>query len=394
AKLLDDHGQLTTFSIDEVVNALQAATDRRTHLENCLLTCEAELVRYFALHTQEAAKFTYSKYLEAILKAADYGIALPELALCEDADLDAGVQGLKAYLALQLQQIQLKQRLFGKYEAWIKASGENTTAPDSLVAGERSAWTDLQSRLEAIHQQAQRNVMASTPRRHLLWDPEQFKPTPVERLVRPDFPLREISWPASSSPVHHISLTVLRAFKEHSVFKGGQHSTGKSVEDQAHSDFHHWLTSMGAVRIADQGDWFDREGGFDVELFQRELNRQNYQVKTLANADQRQAWGQQLRQMLFMAGAQRDLRLFDSSPQAQLIRCLTPEISNVQKTASASSSFSASGIEASADVHLDVNLAKGEVELFKLDWPARSATEDIKIAYQRHDGQGLGEMNV
>ncbi|MDD2048586.1 LysM peptidoglycan-binding domain-containing protein [Pseudomonas putida] len=394
AKLLDDKGQLSTFSTDEVARVLQAASEHRNHLESCLLDCDAALMSYHALQSQEAAKFAYPKYLEAILNAADYGIALPELALCQGADLDAGVQTLKHYLALQLQQTRIKQRLFDKYGAWIKASGENTQAPDSLVAGERSAWADLQTQMEAIHQRAQSNVLATVPRRHLLWEPEQFKPTPVERLVKPDFPLREISWPASSSPVRHISLTVLKALKAQSTVKWGANSTGKSAKDRAHSDFHDWLKSMGGVPVADQGEWFDNEGGFDVEQFHRRLTEQGYAVKTLASADQRGAWGEQLRQMLFMAGAQRQLRLFDSSPQAQLIRCLTPTISNVQQTVSASSSFSPNGIGASAQLQVEVNLAKGEVELFKLDWPERSATQDIKIQYQRYDGQGLAEMNI
>ncbi|KJK09891.1 LysM peptidoglycan-binding domain-containing protein [Pseudomonas tussilaginis] len=394
AKLLDDKGQLSTFSIDEVAGVLQAAGEHRNRLESCLIQCEAELVSYYALYTQEAAKFAYPKYLDAILNAADYGIALPELALCQGTDLEAGVQALKAYLALQLQQTEIKQRLFDKYETWIKASGENTKAPDSLVAGERTLWVDLQTQLEATRQLAQSNVSSTVPRRHLLWEPEQFMPTPVERLVKPDFPLREISWPASSSAVRHISLTLLKSLKEHSTVKWGANSAGKSAKDQAHSDFHEWLTSMGAVPVADQGAWFDNEGGFDVEQFHRQLTEQGYEVKTLASADQRSAWGEQLRQMLFMAGAQRDLRLFDSSPQAQLIRCLTPKSANVQQTVSASSSLSPNGIEASAQVQVEVNLAKGEIELFKLDWPKRSAARDIKVQYQRYDGQGVGEMNV
>ncbi|MBV7515879.1 LysM peptidoglycan-binding domain-containing protein [Pseudomonas sp. PDM25] len=394
AKLLDDKGQLTTFSVDDVASVLQAASGHQQRLESCLLDCDAELVTYYALQTQEAAKFAYPNYLDAILKAADYGIALPELALCQGSDLNSGVQAVKHYLALQLQQAGIKQRLFDKYETWINASGENIKAPDSLVADERTAWTQLQTDLEAIRQLAENNVASTVPRRHLLWEPDQFKPTPVERLVKPDFPLREISWPAGTSPVHHISLTVLKALKDKTAAKWTGNSSGKSATDQAHSVFQQWLRSMGSIPIADQGPWFDQEGCFDVELFYSQLKQQNYEVKTLVRAEQRKTWGDQLRQMLFFKGAQRELRLFDSSPQAQLIRCLTPQVSNVQREVSTTTKFSRKGLDLSVTGRLDVNLAMGEVELFKLDWPERTAAQDIKVQYQRSDGQGVAEMNV
>jgi hypothetical protein len=49
-------------------------------------------------------------------------------------------------------------------------------------------------------------VNRSRPRRHLLWNPEQFAPQPQQRLVRTDFPLREISVPTEVERLRHLSL--------------------------------------------------------------------------------------------------------------------------------------------------------------------------------------------
>ncbi len=394
AKLLDDKGQLSTFSDEDIADVLQVTTKLKQNLDTCLFECNAQLHVYRAMKTEQTAKFAYPEYLDAILKAADYGIALPEFALSQDGNIKNGVEAIKNYLALQLEQTQTKQRLFDKYEAWIKASGENTKAPDSLVAVERAEWNKLQGKLEAKKHEAEQNVNSTVPRRHLLWEPEQFKPAPVERLVKPDLPLREISLPANSSPVRHISMTVLKSLKDESEVKWDGNSKGKAKGDQVHSDFQQWLKALGSVPIEDQGAWFDKEGGFDIEQFHTQLNQKGYEVKTLASADQRKMWGDQLRQMLFEKEAQREMRLFDTSPQAQLIRCLTPKITNVQHEASAKTEFSTKGAEASTEAHLEINLAMGEVELFKLDWPDRNSAQDIKIKYQSYDGQRVVEMNI
>lgn len=391
---LRERAKLTAFSVDEVARAVQAVSEYHDKLHTCRIDCEGQLLSGYALSTQEAAKFAYAAYLEAIRSAADYGIALPELALCQGSDIETGVRALKEYLTLQLQQAQCKQRMFDKYEAWIKASGENTQAPDSLVSTERTTWAELQSRLDAIYEQAKSNVASTLPRRHFLWEPEQFQPTPLQRLAKPNFPLREISWPTSGSPVRHISLTLLKGLKDNTKTNFAGNSTGKSAKDQAHSDFHEWLSAMGAVPIDDQGEWFDPEGYFEVELFHSELLKQGYQVKTLASVEQRHIWGKHLRQMLFFAGVQRKLRLFDASPQAQLIRCLAPKTGNVQQSVTTSSVFSPFGLKASASVQMEVHLARGEVELFKLDWPKRHEAEDIKLTYKRADGNGDTEMNI
>jgi hypothetical protein len=53
-------------------------------------------------------------------------------------------------------------------------------------------------------------VNRSQPRRHLLWNPEQFALQPQQRRVRTDFPLREISVPTEVERLRHLSLNEVK----------------------------------------------------------------------------------------------------------------------------------------------------------------------------------------
>jgi hypothetical protein len=104
--------------------------------------------------------------------------------------------------------------------------------------------------------------------------------------------------------------------------------------------------------------------------------------------------------VLFQEDAQRQLRLFDASPQAQLVRCLTPPQESIHGGASVEApSFALrEGVTASAEAYLDIDLARGEVELLKIDLPERSAAQDVHATYINYQNQcttmNLGRFSV
>lgn len=165
-----------------------------------------------------------------------------------------------------------------------------------------------EARLE-LHQQAAWVVANTQPRRHLLWEPEQFQVKPVERLVKTGFPLREVSLPDTpGQSLRHLSVSVLQGLLQPKVKRSAKfagNSDGKAAKDHADSDFHDWLFGMGALEIKDQsGHWFDREWWFDVERFYQYVSTQKgYRVDSLQSPATRSEWGERLRQVLFQENA-------------------------------------------------------------------------------------------
>ncbi|QXH45625.1 hypothetical protein KSS93_22535 [Pseudomonas xanthosomatis] len=331
-----------------------------------------------------------------------YGLAQPEYALAGNASasITQGVQRFKRYMALLARQQQIQQRLEAKYKAWVRATGDNHRAPSSLVEVECNMWRSLEDKARQLYQEASQAISSSTPRLHLLWEPERFAPKPVESLVKGDFPLREVSLPNTPDrPLRHLSFADLKQLfdptlaglrKPKTEGKADMKLSGdnKQAEDRSDSAFKDWLLGMGSARVKDQqSDWFDAQGCFDVELFRNYLEAKGYRVKTLDDAGMRNDWGQRLRQVLFADDVRNKLRLFDASPQAQLVRLLSPPRPSLYGNAKAESGLSLEGFKAAAELSLDIDLARGEVELGKIDLPERRAAQSIKAAYTDYQGQ-------
>lgn len=316
-------------------------------------------------------------YIESILAIARYGLAVPEYALIDDpqAGVVTGIDRFKQYVTLLEQRKTVEDALRQKHRDWVEASGTNIPPPAGLLDAERAQWQELDAQMQVLYQQAIEHTAQS--RLHLLWHPEDFAPNPVERLVKSGFPLREISLPGTpNGPLVHLSLDMLKGLAQIPAS-----SNGKATEDHATSDFHDWLVENGALRIDAQGDWFDKEGWFDGEAFHRYLTEHRYPVKSLANASARQAWNERLLQLLFKKDAQR-LRLFDASPSAALVRCLTPPQEDLHLSASVNGpALTHEGVGASVELAMDVNLARGEVEILKLDLPGRGEAQERSLPY-------------
>jgi hypothetical protein len=374
-----------TFSNEELANFLGIAKLRLLEATDCKVNCKAPIESYLQWQDDRPAELAYIDYTNSILDIANYGLALPEFALTGDdeAGLRAGIERFLHYWDLQKRQHQIEEAMRSKHQAWLGATGKNIPLPSGLFDEEKALWDSLDAERAQLELQARANVAQAPQRRYLLWEPQHYQPAPVDRLVKTSFPLREVSLPGTPEQgLHHLSLEMLKSLVPQKIKFAGN-SSGKQAMDHETSDFHDWLVNEGALRIDAQGEWFDKEGWFDGEAFYRYLQAHSYQIKSLADAQARQAWTEQLRQMLFKANAQRRLRLFDNSLQAQLVRCLTPPQAMMQTAASWKGSVkSASG---SGSASLDINLARGEVDILDLDLPERTSAEDVPLPY-RLDG--------
>ncbi|WP_447749386.1 hypothetical protein [Pseudomonas nicosulfuronedens] len=369
-----------TFTSDELANFLGIAKLRLLEASDCTVNCKAPIDSYLKWRKQHPGELAYLDYTNAILALANYSLALPEFALSgnDQAGLHAGVERFLHYWDLQKRQYQIEEAMRGKHKDWLGATGKNIPLPSGLFDEEKAQWDALETERSQLESQARSNVAQAKQRRYLLWEPETYQPAPVDRLVKTGFPLREVSLPGTpGEALHHLSLKMLKDLVPEKVTFAGN-SSGKQATDQETSDFHDWLVREGAVRIDAQGEWFDQEGWFDGEAFQRYLKAHHYQVKSLANEQARSAWTEQLRQILFKADAQRSLRLFDNSPQAQLVRCLTPPQAMMQIGAS----WKGSVTSISGNISMDINLARGEVEIFDLDLPERDKAKNVTLPYQ------------
>lgn len=403
AALLEDK-QLTTSTSTELATMLAQDKKRIDDIAMCgsnnqLMFCT--YVRDQEIKRKER-KATYNAYLDAISDVAQYGIALPEFALIPAAggSVEGGVDLFKQYLALEKEQTEVNERLTAKYKGWIEASGRQAKAPTNLVTIERAAWDRLQASKETLRLQAEKNVETAPVRRHLLWEPEQFQARPEERLIKNGFPLAEMSMADSlKKPLTYLSMYSLPRLKQtvkddwkkvgakvKDLGKRPGNSDGKSTTDTELSLFGQWLTQEGALRIKDQeSDWFSAEGWFEIEKFNGYLESKKYKVTALENAGTRKEWGKRLEQVLFKDNVRKTFRLFDITPQAQLVRCLMPSTTETLHSSTKVEGPGwtlAEGFQTSAKATFAVDLARGEVELFKVDLPDRANAKEIIITYR------------
>lgn len=394
---------LATLGSAELAPLLAADKKRLDDVATCGTNNQLPLCTY--VRDQETQrlkrKAIYVAYLDSITQVAQYGIALPEFALipATGASVEGGVDLFKQYLALEKKQTEVNERLSTKYKGWIEASGRQAKAPANLVSLERAEWDRLQAEKEKLRLQAEKNMETAPVRRHLLWEPEQFQAKPMDRLVKDGFPLHEMSMLDDlKKPLTYLSMYSLPRLqktlkddwkkvgaKVKDLKKRPGNSTGKAATDSELNLFGQWLAQEGALRIKDQeSDWFSAEGWFEIEKFYSFLHAKKYEVSGLESASSRKEWGVRLQQVLFKDNVRKTFRIFDISPQAQLVRCLTSSSKDIihGSTKVEGPAFTvAEGFKASAKASFGVDLARGEVELFKVDLPERSKAKEIKFTY-------------
>ncbi|QJP95623.1 LysM peptidoglycan-binding domain-containing protein [Pseudomonas fluorescens] len=385
-------------SLEDVAKALAEKKKSYENICTGMTDCTADLVAYaYTLH-KNADALNYHDYTESIIRVSEYGIALPEFALISDG-LPSGIAQFKLYMDTEKKQAEITAQLQEKYKRWIEATGQNAQAPAGLVDVERAEWDRLQKIKDDLQATAQRNVIAAKPGRHLIWEPEEFQPKPVDRMVKPGFPLREVSLSdAKGTPLGWFSMTNLKDFKKIikedgkkallSPKKIGESLPTDATEDSDKnsetSSFRQWLLAQGAIKFNDQvGDCFDEKGWFKANDFYAYLKKQGYKVTELENSATLTSWGKHLQQLVFKKSVRGKIRLFDNSPQAQFVRCLTPPQPSIhgEVKLEGPKMSAAEGFQMSANMGLSLDLARGEVQLMKVDMPAKESAKDITLDY-------------
>lgn len=374
------YGELPTYEQEELARLLEQQYQRYQEIQEFTKNYGPNL-KYSEIFTQLTALEAYKTYVDAIIKVADYGLAVPEFALImTSAGAGSGIQRFKQYQEHLAKQQAVEDEMREKYEGWVKSTGQNMLPPAGLLAAERAAWDAEQTQLQQLYQEAQQAVANSKPRRHLLWNPEQFQPRPIERLVKSDFPLHEVSWPDSPKPLGHTSMMVLNGLAKPRVKMTPSFAGNSSAQPSSRSAFSDWLIGMGAQEIKDQGDWFDNNGWFKVEFFYDHLTKLGWQVDSLQDAAIRKQWGDRLCEVLFLDSVRRSLRLFDRSPQAQLVRFLSAPPERIQ-TSTEASGPTLGDATASFETTLDIDLARGEVEIFNIELPKAKEAQPVQAKY-------------
>lgn len=345
--------------------------------------------------------FRYSEFTRTLARAAAYGLALPEFALHKpDEDIAWGIKRYREYHQLLKQKQELEKDIETSFDNWLRVGKQ--TPPGSLFAEQRKNWQRLQQLENALKDQAEHNVRNSKPALHLVWEPTVFAPPAEQRLVRTNFPLRELSVPTERARLSHLSFADLsRALGKQSakhlkedVLKAAKKAGDTRVDIKAGnlSDdkaLDYWLEGMGARKLPILESWFAADGFFAPEQFKTWLKTQGYVIENLRDEATFDAWGKDLRQMLFNKNPYGPLRLYDNSPQARLIRCLTPPKGNLHSGVTAKGfEFSLSkGASSSVQAHFDINLARGEVDLASFELPKRAEAKSVIARYTNHKQQ-------
>ncbi|WP_323151622.1 type II toxin-antitoxin system RelE/ParE family toxin [Pseudomonas glycinae] len=339
-----------------------------------------------------ALKDLMSKYINSIVELAECGIAVPEFALSPD-DQYAGTEDFQAFVELTTKRDELEKKIEDRYSHWVSATGGKSAPPGVLFAKLRDQWYELNTEAERIQTTAEARVREIRPPRMFLWEPETYKPKPIERLAKTNIPLRELSSASSTTILNHISLKHL-AQVSGNAFKGQLKelatSLPKSIAKEADDDrvFSDWLNQEGALQFDEKGPWFDEHGLFVPDKFFAALEAKGYRVESIRAEDKRKRWGENLKAMVFEDKQLRNLMLFDNSPQAQLVRCLLPEGANLLTEVKMEGPTWKNGAPqiANVEVALDVTAWRGEVTLLKVELPKRVKAEPWTAKYKAHDG--------
>lgn len=384
--------------LEDVAKALAEKKKSYDNICSGMNDCTADLVGYAYTLYKNSDALDYYAYTESIIRASEYGIALPEFALISDG-LPSGIEQFKRYLDTEKKQSEVTAQLQEKYKRWIEATGQNAQAPAGLVDVERAEWDSLQKIMDDLQTTAQNNVKASKIGRHLIWDAEAFQPKPVDRMVKPGFPLREVSLSdAKGTPLGWFSMTNLKDAKKimaadskkavSAIKKPFQSlptdATEGSDKNSEINSFRQWLLDQGAIKFSDQvGDCFDEKGWFKANDFYAHLKKEGYEVTELEDNAALTNWGKHLQQLVFKKSVRGKVRLFDNSPQAQFVRCLTPPQPSIhcEVKLEGPKMSAAEGFQISGEMGLSLDLARGEVQLMKVDMPAKESATDITLDY-------------
>ncbi|GGW70985.1 hypothetical protein [Vreelandella hamiltonii] len=330
-------GEATPFSLQEVLAEYQ------TFIRLCesMPPDEAAQACRFVGHVQqlsEQQESKYTDYLNSILTLASLGIATPELALSFTEEgappLAGGVSAFDTYCSTLKQSVELHRAVEEKLSEWESGTAGQAKLPIFLFEQERQLYKSIQEELGDLFQQADAAIKKMEPSRVLVWHTDieddrhalGYQKRRIELLVRRDFPLREFSSPQADQSLSHISLYQLMPAMtpiERQRLDTTMNADGvlparlwKSPE----TALSQWLRGRGCEPIEHRGEWHDEPlGFFQPERFFAYLEEQGHDIASL-NGNSKERWGADLQKVLFTGPGRDQLRLFDASAQAQMMR--------------------------------------------------------------------------
>ncbi|MDR5905682.1 hypothetical protein [Franzmannia qiaohouensis] len=326
-------GEPTPFSLQEVLAEYQ------TFIELCESNPPEEAAQAcgFVGHVQELAaqqESKYKDYLDSILTLASLGVATPELALSPPGSMEEGVEAFDDYCRALKEGVELHQAVEEKLSEWESGTAGHAQLPIFLFEDERRQYEALQESLADLFKQADQAVNKMTPGRVLIWHTDidddrhamGYQKREIELLVRRDFPLREFSSPKAEQSLSHLSLYQLipaMSASERQRLDAAINADGvlpAHLWEAPETALSQWLQGRGCEAIEHRPDWHDESlGFFQPERFFAYLEEQGHEVESLDDAS-KEAWGKALQKLLFMGPSREQLRLFDASAQAQMMR--------------------------------------------------------------------------
>ena len=400
----------------------------RKVIESCqggALDCQA--LEEFRARYDYLVEYRLGGYIEPIIALANLGIATPEFALCSNSDMASSLKEYKDYLEAYKKKQEAINDAEERFDRFVKATGGYSPPPSELLSKQRAKIAELQPILDRLRQQADANMQRMRPTRQLLWDTHSYEMRHQDSVCNDDIPLREFSLASITRPLAHLSLYDLanKSDPELAATLKKDHARTARFASLYRADpdaiFSAFLERQGAIPLEEQDPrWFDKNGLFIADDFFNYLQESGWQVKSLES--QAATWGKKLLQMIFEDSTRQQLRLFDTSYQAQFVRLLGMDagevnVNAVVRTASpqvipaaeldalttrtewmeTSSSVEASGIDdspkilkertlASAALGMTVDIGRGEVDLVNIEIPKKAEASAITLRFNTPEG--------
>ncbi|WP_339523724.1 hypothetical protein [Pseudomonas sp. EA_35y_Pfl2_R111] len=400
----------------------------RKVIESCqsgALDCQA--LEDFRARYDYLVEYRLGGYIEPIIALANLGIATPEFALCSNSDMASGLKEYKDYLEAYKKKQQVINDAEERFDAFVKATGGYSPPPSELLSKQRAKIAELQPILDRLRQQADANMQRMRPTRQLLWDTHSYEMRHQDSVCNDDIPLREFSLASGTRPLIHLSLYDLanKSDPELAATLKKDHARTARFASLYRADpdaiFSAFLERQGAIPLEEQDPrWFDKNGLFVADDFFNYLQESGWQVKSLES--QAETWGKKLLQMIFEDSTRQQLRLFDTSYQAQFVRLLGMDASEVNvnavvRTASpqvipaakldalttrtewmeTTTTAEASGPDnspktlkertlASAALGMTVDIGRGEVDLVNIEIPKKAEASAITLRFNTPEG--------
>jgi hypothetical protein len=361
-------------------------------------------------------------YIEPIIALANLGIATPEFALCGNGDMSSGLKDYTAYLEAYRKKQDVIVQAEDRFDEFVRATGGYSPPPTELLKKERAELAEIQPILDALRQQADANMRVIRPTRQLLWDTNDYEMQHQDSVCNDDIPLREFSLASAPRPLGHLSLYDLASKSDPELAQTLKKDHARTARFaslyRADPDaiFAAFLERQGAIPLEEQDPrWFDKNGIFIADSFFQYLEEKGWQVKSLQT--QAESWGQKLSQMIFEDSTRQQLRLFDTSYQAQFVRLLgmdasTDNVNSVVRYQSpavipaaeldafttrvdwmeTTTTSEFSGIDdsqklskertlASANLGMTVDIGRGEVDLVNIEIPKKAEASAITLKF-------------